>query len=391
MASNDLTFNQISSVLNSIVRQATGRDDIITPTNTSEFVTVAQMGLKCGYDQLYNAVSQVLARTIFSIRPYAAKFKGLQVSRQRFGAITRKLQVSDSDFQDDKAWQLEDGKSVDMYKFKKANVLQTNFYGGNVYAKQAPSITIHQLDQAFHNAVELHEFLELISGTVANEIEQSREVMSRATLANLIGGKYIADPDSCFHLISEYNAQTGLALTPTSIYDPANYKSFIQWVYARVNVISQMLTERTSKYQINIDNHVINRHTPLSRQKVFLYAPARYQIETMAIANTYHDTFMRMAYNETVNFWQNFNEPNKISVQPVYLQPTGSLAVGATTEIDNLFGVIFDEEAAGITQINEWSATTPFNANGGYSNTFYHYTLRYWNDFTEKCVLLLLD
>lgn len=389
--SNDLTFNQISTVLNSIVKQATGRDDIITPVNTSEFVTVAQMGLKCGYDQLYNAVSQVLARTIFSYRPYSAKFKGIEVSRQRFGAITRKLQVSDGDFQDDEAWKLEEDKAVDMYKFKKANVLQTNFYGGNVYRKQAPSITIHQLDQAFNNSGELARFISLIMGNVSNEITQSKESMSRMTLANFIGGKYIADPDSCIHLISEYNSQSGSALTPTSIYEPANYKSFTQWVFARVNVLTQMLTERTSKYQMNIDGHIINRHTPLNRQKVFIYAPYRYMTETMALADTYHDTFLSMACNETVNYWQNPNEPDKLSVTPIYLQPTGTLTVGAATEITNLFGVIFDDEALGITQINEWSATTPFNALGGYSNTFYHYTLRYWNDFTEKGIVLLLD
>lgn len=389
--SNDLTFNQISTVLNSIVKQATGRDDIITPANTSEFVTVAQMGLKCGYDQLYKSVSQVLARTIFSYRPYSAKFRGIEVSSQRFGAITRKLQVSDGDFKDDEAWKLEEGKSVDMYKFKKANVLQTNFYGGNVYSKQAPSITIHQLDQAFNNSYELAEFISLITGTVSNEIKQSKESMSRMTLANFTAGKYIADPDSCIHLIREYNAQSGAALTPTSIYEPGNYKTFMQWVFARVNVLTQMLTERTSKYQINIDGHIINRHTPLNRQKVFIYAPYRYMTETMALADTYHDTFLRMSYNETVNYWQNPNEPDKLSVTPVYLQPTGTLAVGAATEISNLFGVIFDEDALGITQINEWSATTPFNADGGYSNTFYHYTLRYWNDFTEKGIVLLLD
>ena len=40
MAVNDLTFNQLSTVLNGIVSQATGTSPI-TLTNMSEFVTVA--------------------------------------------------------------------------------------------------------------------------------------------------------------------------------------------------------------------------------------------------------------------------------------------------------------------------------------------------------------
>ena len=39
MAVNDLTFNQLSSLLATITSQATG-SATITPTNTSEFVSV---------------------------------------------------------------------------------------------------------------------------------------------------------------------------------------------------------------------------------------------------------------------------------------------------------------------------------------------------------------
>ena len=45
MAANDLTFNQISAVLNSVVRQATGQAAQVA-TDTSSFVTQAQTALK---------------------------------------------------------------------------------------------------------------------------------------------------------------------------------------------------------------------------------------------------------------------------------------------------------------------------------------------------------
>ena len=90
MAVNDLTFTQAATVLNSIVKQATGQTAQL-PTNTAEFVSVAQTALKAGYDPVLNAISQVLSRTIFSIRPYNRKFAGLQVDNQKFGNITVNL------------------------------------------------------------------------------------------------------------------------------------------------------------------------------------------------------------------------------------------------------------------------------------------------------------
>ena len=44
---NDMTFNQLSTVLNSIASQATGKAQI-TPVNTNEFVSLAQTTLKTG-------------------------------------------------------------------------------------------------------------------------------------------------------------------------------------------------------------------------------------------------------------------------------------------------------------------------------------------------------
>ena len=96
--------------------------------------------------------------------------------------------------------------------------------------------------------------------------------------------------------------------------------------------------------------------------------------------------------HEDVTYWQSLTTPMQIQVKPSYTD--GSLDVVTASNsltVDKIFGVIFDEDACGYTMVNEWSASTPFNAKGGYSNIFYHFTDRYWNDFTENAVVLLLD
>lgn len=390
MAANDLSFNQLSTVLNSIVAQATGKNPLAI-TNTSEFISVAQTALKTGYDPLLQSISQVLSRTIFSTRPYYRKFGGIQVDNQKWGNITRKLNISDKDWENDVRFELVDGESVDMYKVNKPNILQTNFYGANVY-ERSYTIFKDQLDCAFSGPDEFARFLSMVTGNCTDMIEQAHENLARATVANYIGGKVKGDADSCIHLLTEYNALTGLALTKENVYQPANYKPFIDWVYSRIATLTELMTERSQLFHTNITGKTVNRHTPLQRQRVYLYAPARFNIESMSLANTYNYNFLKMAYNETVNYWQSIQSPSKINVKPSYLKDDGTITTPeAALEQDDIFGVIFDEEALGYTVMNQWSATTPFNAKGGYSNVFFHFTDRFWNDFTENGLVLLLD
>lgn len=390
MAANDLSFNQLSTVLNSIVAQATGKNPLAI-TNTSEFISVAQTALKTGYDPLLQSISQVLSRTIFSTRPYYRKFGGIQVDNQKWGNITRKLNISDKDWENDVRFELVDGESVDMYRVNKPNILQTNFYGANVY-ERSYTIFKDQLDCAFSGPDEFARFLSMVTGNCTDMIEQAHENLARATVANYIGGKVKGDADSCIHLLTEYNALTGLALTKENVYQPANYKPFIDWVYSRIATLTELMTERSQLFHTNITGKTINRHTPLQRQRVYLHAPARFNIESMSLANTYNYNFLKMAYNETVNYWQSIQSPSKINVKPSYLKADGTITTPeAALEQDDIFGVIFDEEALGYTVMNQWSATTPFNAKGGYSNVFFHFTDRFWNDFTENGLVLLLD
>lgn len=390
MAANDLSFNQLSTVLNSIVAQATGKNPLAI-TNTSEFISVAQTALETGYDPLLQSISQVLSRTIFSTRPYYRKFGGIQVDNQKWGNITRKLNISDKDWENDVRFEIVDGESVDMYKVNKPNILQTNFYGANVY-ERSYTIFKDQLDCAFSGPDEFARFLSMVTGNCTDMIEQAHENLARATVANYIGGKVKGDADSCIHLLTEYNALTGLALTKENVYQPANYKPFIDWVYSRIATLTELMTERSQLFHTNITGKTINRHTPLQKQRVYLYAPARFNIESMSLANTYNYNFLKMAYNETVNYWQSIQSPSKINVKPSYLQADGTITTPeAALEQDDIFGVIFDEEALGYTVMSQWSAATPFNAKGGYSNVFFHFTDRFWNDFTENGLVLLLD
>lgn len=392
MAVNDLTITDVGTILTSIAKQATGASTL-SVNNTKDFITVAQTTLKVGYDPLIASIFQVLSKTIFSIRPYYRKFAGINVSNQRFGNITRKLNISDKDWETDERLPLTDAASVDMYKVIKPSILQTNFYGANKYQRHI-TIFKDQLDTAFASPDEFGRFITMVMQNATDVIEQGHETLARSVIANFIGG-ILADEDNgtrTIHLLTEYNELTGQTLTAETVYQPDNFANFMKFVVARIKSLSAMFTERTQLYQTQVTDKPITRHTPYRNQKLYLYSPTQYLTETAVLSDIFNDQYMKLMDFERVNFWQNPNSPDALNVMPIYLKSDGKLtSPTAAVNEPHVFGVLFDDEALGYTVVNQWSATTPFNAAGGYSNVYYHFTDRYWNDFTEKGVVLLLD
>ena len=403
MPVNELSFNQVATVLQAIQNQATGVA-AAAAVDTASFVSCAQTTLKTGYEQVYRAISAVLGRTIFSIRPYRRKFNGMEFTDSQFKLHTRKIQIADGDFEDNSSMEYPvhydddenpisgNGKSTDQQIIKKSQILQTNFYGMNTYQDHY-TIFDDQLDVAFSSPDEMGRFIQLITGNMANKFEQSRETMARATLANLMGGIItINDSSRIIHLLTEYNSLTGLSLTAQTVYQPANFAPFMRWVFSRIASISALMTERSEMFQQVVNNMHVIRHTPYNDQRVYLYAPAQFQIEMQVLADTYHDNYLKLADNETVNFWQSIRTPDTIQVTPSYIGSDGTV-VTAQSPISqaNIFGIVADRESCGYTVVRSSLKPSPYNARGGYQNYWLKDYQKSFVDQTEKSVILLLD
>lgn len=399
---NDLSFNQLSTVLTAITNQATGVNNI-APVDTSSFVTVAQTALKTGYDPLTTAISQVLSKTIFSVRPYTRKFKGLNVSNQRYGNHVRKLLTIDKPFEDDDRLMLVDGQSIDQYKVNKPKVLQTNFYGANQYQK---SVTIYkdQLDSAFSSPDEFASFISMVMQNASDMIEQAHEETARATICNLISGIYGAEATTqtilakanggkrAINLLKLYNQMNGGSLKVADVFKTANFESFVKFAFSTINTIADLMTDRNTLFSSQLTNYTIIRHTPKDRMKFYLYTDFVNKINSEVYSTVFNPDFLKLVDFERVNFWQSALDPSSINNKPVALKKDGTLVNNNQgLSISNVFGVLFDEEAAGYTTVNEWSQPSPFNARGGYYNQFWHFTDRYWNDFTENAVIFYIE
>lgn len=398
MAVNSMTFQQSATLLNSVLQQMTGETSI-APTNEAEFVAVGTTLLQAGYDQLNKAVSQVLTRSIYVARAYSPLYPSIERDSATWGGIVRKVTILDLDFEDDKAFDLVDGQSgPDPFKINKQKAVQFNFYGGNV-KELIVTTTEDQLRQAFSSSADFGSFMAAQAQNLLNQLNQKVEGESRITVNNMLAAAISAGGDRVIHLLTEYKAATGnTTITAANYLSKDEFEPFAKWFYGRLNTLKRFMAERSVKFHQNITTYngqpltkPINRFTPDQYMNVFMLSQFMDQVDASALSGIYNEQLLQLGSFERVNYWQSIENPDQINVVPNILANTGLCAAAeAAVEESGIVGCLFDDEALGITVIDEGVRSIE-NPRGRYFNNFYNWTCRWHNDQTENFVALVLD
>ena len=123
-----------------------------------------------------------------------------------------------------------------------------------------------------------------------------------------------------------------------------------------------------------------------------MYSPIRHDIDARVLADTFHDSYLRYADVESVNFWQSINSPDTVNITPSYTSTAGALVTPQSAVSQaNVFGLIFDRDMMGMTLLDRRVLSTPLNTKGLYRNLHVHCKQRVVFDNTEKGVVLLLN
>ena len=395
MSVNSMTFEQSAAFLTDLYKEATGQYPAIQIANTQDFTTVGTTLIQGGYDPIISALTQILDKTIWSIRPYSQKFKSLNVDERRWGAVTRKINFIDGalDTADDRLT-LTDGSSVDPYVVKKPKVLQTNFYGATQYQDHV-TIFRDQLDSALRDASEFGRFISGVMQNMMDKLTQIKEAEARGILANFITSKAAADTDNAINVLQAYYDETGVTLTPATMFDVTNYTAFSRWLAGYMATLADKMAERSLKFHMNISGKEVMRHTEDRFLQKYISANVANHIDAAVASGLYNEERVTKLLDgaEKVTFWQNIDDPYTVDATPAYLDTSTGGIVNALsdTKVENIIGCLFDVEALGTCTRSTWSASSPFNPRGGYYNIFYHFTQTTWNDFTENFVLLYAD
>lgn len=399
---NSYTPTDVYAIVNEVVKQATGQQSIRV-LDTTSFVAVGAIltGTQIATENTLNAISTVLARTIFSVRPYRGSLEIMRVSEERWGAIVRKVVPLPSEAEksndmntDVDSDQLADGESIDMYSINSPKVIQLNFWGTKKLQKHITRYR-DQLSLAFTSEDEFMRFIDSIMVEFFNSIERMNEGRSRLVLANAIGGTYAmaSDAPTCVVDLTEaYNDKYNTSYTREQLLTTYQ-ESFMKFFVAEVKKYSSKLKDSTALYHANLTGKpAILHHTPQALQKMVMYEPFFIDSETQVLPTVFHDEFLRIGEYEGVNFWQDPTHPEQVKVKPTYLKVSDGTSMDAsdTITIDCVLGMLYDIEFMGVLPQFNYSSVTPFNSAGGYWNEYYHWRFLNFTDYTEAHILFIM-
>lgn len=394
---NTYTKTDVYAIMNELVAQTMGSDSTLKVFDSTSFVTVGAKLLTFGTEKTLNALTEMFAKTIFSVRPYKSKFNILESDNRLWGAITRKVTAlykeleGTTDNNTDLATPLANGESVDPWVINKPEVIETVFIGTNTIQKSITNFTQSQLNVAFSSEAEFVAFLGLIATEFENELEKTFETEKRGTVLNYLGA--CIKTGLYKDLVAEFNTTYGTTFSRTDLLT-TYFENFAKFVIATIEKDSNLLEEFSYNNHLSITGYSkIPRHTPKADQRMLFYEPFFIDVKANVFSSLFHPELLKIGDYEKVNYWENINEPTKISVKPNYIDETGE-SVGTSIDdpvtSDYVLGVLYDRQAMGWTNIFEQTATTPINARGLYYNTFYHSQSKPWNDLTENGIVYVL-
>lgn len=364
--------NQVYSLVNEVVAQATGQTNL-KAVDATTLISMGNVILSStqNVEAFLNTLVQRIAYTVMGWRNYRNKLGDYALGDFEFGAIVQKIRVHMPTFQADESYNLEDGKSVDPWVINKPTADQKLFCIRTPYSIP---ITISRvlLREAFTGSEEMSRFIGYVMAQIRNAIELSMENLAHVAINNMV-----ASTAHNVRLVTEYNAETGKSLTAaTALHDTA----FMAWAIGILNQYRDYLADMS----VLFNDGSIETFTPYADQRVLIHSDFQRQLETVVQYAAFHDNIVsaKGKYN-IVTFWQ-----SQQSRRAIMLEPANG---GEQFSMDNLVAIIHDRDALGTYQREEDVLTTPVNARARYYNTFYHLKQLWFNDTSENFVYFTLS
>ncbi len=384
-----MTTNQVYTVVNSLNDQSQGKIPI-TVTDTASLISYGDYVLssKDSTDLWLGRLCLRIFRDIIVNRAYRSRMADLVKGEGEMGAIVRKIRTDMPEAEEDESVKLTDGQWVNHWVISNPIALQY------LFAKRTPyqfhrTIQRRWLKEAFLSEASMEQFIAAVYQQIDNKIELTIENLTKAALTNF--GALCSTDGREVKLVTAYNSNraagaTALTPGPTALNDPA----FLRYANQVIGMVASAMEDMSVLY----NHEKVSTFTPAARRKFYTLSRFDKAMETILLADTYHDNYLTMASHRSLPYWQgtnvnpfDWNASSKINVN---LQTPGTTETSGV-ELDNVIGIMFDADALGAYRAVEDVQTTPLNAAGLYYNVYYHLQELWFNATDENGVIFTLN
>lgn len=410
------------ATINELYKLATGTEPEIQAVDTSSFVSVGEALMSTGKENVLNALSLLIGRTIIDVKPYNAKFglieetdTELYETRVRKVSFYSRYAMAAGDWNTQIFTNLADGftngRNLDgngdpqsapsMWYQNQPKVLQLVFSGFDVWS-DSTVVYENQLAAAFTDERSFGSFMAGILTEKSNDIESEREAFRRMTLLNHIAGTYAMSedyPSMVVNLTTAYNTEFGTNYTSQELRTTYR-KDFLSYMVECLKTVSRRMEYRTAlfhnPYTIIDENEEewnVLRHTNKSEQKLFIFNPLILRAESMVLPEIFNDQYLKIENYEPVDFWQSIADPAKVSIKPAIVDPTtgGQVATDSAVTIPYVVACLFDPDAVITNNHFDTALASPIEAAKRYSTLWFHFAKSAHEDYSKPFVIFIMD
>lgn len=405
------------ALINAIAKEVTGQETTLQAVDSSSFVSVGEELWTYGTENVLNAVSLVLGRTMIAVRPYKATLNlinsidtGMFTDRIRKISYYSRFALPSGEFNTNLYTNLANGftngqnpdanddpqSTKSQWEQNQAIPLERNFASQNVWQF---CITIYEnaLKKAFRGEAEFNEFVSGIMTEHANDIETQKEAFNRMIILNFIAMVYDIKSygPQAVNLTAEFNAEFGTQYTSEELRS-TYLTDFMKFLTARIKLDSDKLVNRSKKAHWSPDitkggvTYSLLRHTPKDKQRLLLHSPLMTKAQSYVFPEIFNPEYLKVENYEGVMFWQNEANPSKIDVIPAIPDVTGLTHVqtaGDEVKLDYVVGLLYDVDAMMSNFQLEEVRSTPVEARKGYRNVWLSVSRGAISDPTENAIL----
>lgn len=391
-----MEVKQIYNLINSVSKEVLGSNELVSEDLTGIVDLGNEVFNQNAVDNYVKSLVNHIGKVVFVNRPYAGKIPSVLMDAWEFGSVLEKISADLPEAEENKSWELTDGKDYSQDVFHKPNVT-AKFFNSKVTFEVPVSITERQVKESFSNAEQLNAFLSMIYNAVEKSITIKTDALIMRTINNMIAQTLIADSAAfdgeaplkyasastarCVNLLKLYNDNKGTTLTAEkALTDP----DFIKFASYTIGLYTDRLASISSVFNIGGKP----RFTPRENLHVVLLSDFEKAARAYLYSDTYNKEQVLLPNAESVPFWQGSGKKYDFA-STARIQIKEKEKDDKTVDISGVLGVMFDRDALGVCNLNR-RVTTNYNAKAEFFNNYYKFDAGYFNDTNENFVVFFV-
>lgn len=414
-------------IVNAMLANIQGIDQSLNVVDSSTFIDAGEAIKSMPTEDVLNSLSLVIGRTLVAVRPYDAKLdifnrfdSGVFANRMRkisyYGTYAEYDGASNNQYHINHADGFDNGRNgaqtpapgtppeypdsftsaSSMWVQNYKHPLEITF-GGSSEWQTSLTLLEDALERAFASESDFMRFWDGMLTDKASDIEQMKEGFNYALLCNAIAATYAMNNGrQVINLTYEFNQQFNTSYNTLQL-QTTYFTEFMEFFVSMVRKTSDLMTHRTIKFHqpvpqtFNGVTQGILRHTPKANQRLILWNPMLIDAEARVFPEVFNEEFLRIGAYEGVDFFQNFQNPTSINWIPSYPDYVANYGDTDPVVIENVVGMLYDEDALMTDFQLERTTVTPLEAKKYYRNMFWTIRRNYIFDATENIVIFVME